>query len=310
MELEVRSSDSPTIKANSGSPPSSPPPGVIKQVVCTRGMPRSPSPNPNYRSQQGGLTRTYSSPTLTPSGSFHSAKSSSSTPTRGVTPLPTPTISHPVRPTISGNTRHSRGRSSSVRSPLNQELNTLFGSPAPSLSPVFRQHASPTTDHSPGHTVAPPTPGAHKPVSSHSQLSQTYESRRGSHVVLEFADPTSGTRTGSSAMAASMRATTRPEAQRAHSQSQTGNKPPAVTNFSRARTASEPTRQTPPVPPTPGGGQTRLQIAFEAVRKMGAGLASPRLDYVPRKSSQPPSAGAETKDPGYFDIVTEEGVET
>ncbi|KAF2852690.1 thioredoxin-like protein [Plenodomus tracheiphilus IPT5] len=300
------SSSTPTSTANPNCSASTPPPAEIKQVVCTRGMRREPSQDLSHDSQQDDRPQINSPPSLTPSSSFHSAKSSSAPPSASVTPLPTPTASHHVRPTMAVTVRHSRGRATSLRSSVSQELNSLFGSPATSF--FFRRHYSSTTDSSSGHSTAPCTPGARKPVISPSQLSQTYESRRGSHVVLEFADPTSCNQTSPLATPANMMIRSRPGNHRAYSHSQAANKGTAPATTIRSRTASEPPRQVSSVPPTPGGGPTRLQATFEAIKRMSAGLASPRLDYGLRKMSQSAGASEEARDPGYFDVVTE-GVE-
>jgi hypothetical protein len=58
-----------------------------------------------------------------------------------------------------------------------------------------------------------------------------------------------------------------------------------------------------------------MQATFEAIKKMSAGLSSPRVDYSPRKSGNGKkeegkggSAGMEGKEEGewgYFDVVPE-----
>jgi hypothetical protein len=82
----------------------------------------------------------------------------------------------------------------------------------------------------------------------------TYETRSGSHVVLEFADPTA---------------------------SRQGSKTPRPQMPMRANTWME----------GAGGEQTRLQATFEALKKMGGGLATPKSEGK--------------KGGGYFDVVME-----
>ena len=76
---------------------------------------------------------------------------------------------------------------------------------------------------------------------------------------------------------------------------------------------------TPPLvsagPSPRGGTQTRVQATFEAIKKMSAGLSSPRVDFSPRKSGNAKkeegkggSAGTEGKQEGelgYFDVMRE-----
>lgn len=50
------------------------------------------------------------------------------------------------------------------------------------------------------------------------------------------------------------------------------------------------------------GGWTRLQTTFEAIKKMSAGMGSPRFDHSPGKEK-----GEGERSPGYFDVTTEEG---
>lgn len=53
-----------------------------------------------------------------------------------------------------------------------------------------------------------------------------------------------------------------------------------------------------------GTGQTRLQATFQAIKKMSAGLSSPRFDNSPSKQS------VGERSPGYFDVTTEEPEES
>lgn len=52
-----------------------------------------------------------------------------------------------------------------------------------------------------------------------------------------------------------------------------------------------------------GQAQTRLQATFEAIKKMSAGLTTPRGEASPKRWGG--SGGAVT--PGYFDVVVEAG---
>ena len=47
-------------------------------------------------------------------------------------------------------------------------------------------------------------------------------------------------------------------------------------------------------------GQTRLQATFSALKKMSAGLASPRFDFTPNRQKE-----EEGRTPGYFDVAVE-----
>ncbi|KAJ4363574.1 hypothetical protein N0V83_009870 [Neocucurbitaria cava] len=146
----------------------------------------------------------------------------------------------------------------------------------------------------------------------------TYETRHGSHIVLEFADPTSGSPiTSPGVMSAPPTAGLSPPM---HRRTSHGRPPPPP--LSRAtswagssgsingwtRKGSDTAKE---VPSTPGGSQTRLQATFETIKKMSAGLASPRLDFSPRRSHDGKKGGGPgegVKSPGYFDVVIE-GVE-
>ncbi|KAI8942183.1 hypothetical protein NX059_000270 [Plenodomus lindquistii] len=179
------------------------------------------------------------------------------------------------------------------------------------MSHPMRPPTAGTARHSRGHSTAPPTPGARKPVSRSPNLSQTYESRRGSHVVLEFADPTNRDQPGPSTPIGNTGIPLRPRHFRAASHTQTASGGPTTITSVHSRTSSEPPRKMDIVPPpTPGGSQTRLQATFEAIKRMSSSMASPRFDYAPRKTSQSTSAGEGAKDPGYFDVALTEGVET
>lgn len=49
------------------------------------------------------------------------------------------------------------------------------------------------------------------------------------------------------------------------------------------------------------GSQNRLQATFQAIKKMSAGLSSPRFDYSPRRERGDSERGL-----GYFNVTTEE----
>ena len=50
-----------------------------------------------------------------------------------------------------------------------------------------------------------------------------------------------------------------------------------------------------------GGAQTRLQATFEAIKKMSAGLTTPRGEASPKRKDQ----GQGREEVGYFDVVVE-----
>ena len=56
-----------------------------------------------------------------------------------------------------------------------------------------------------------------------------------------------------------------------------------------------------------GGGPTRFQSTVEAIKKMSAGLTSPRIGRGEVAGSGSGDEGV--KAPGYFDVVEEEVVE-
>lgn len=56
--------------------------------------------------------------------------------------------------------------------------------------------------------------------------------------------------------------------------------------------------------PNASTSQTRLQATFEAIKKMSAGLASPRIMQGPRNLGADSTAG-DGRSPGYFDEVLE-----
>lgn len=111
----------------------------------------------------------------------------------------------------------------------------------------------------------------------------TYESRRGSHVVLEFADPIAGTNSpefsqNSSPAASSY--TPSPVASR-HASSRS-----VTTSLRFARMTPTPTSSPRPMIVAEGSGSrhsditpTRLQMTFDAIKKM-SGMRSPRSDVT------------------------------
>ncbi|KAJ4369284.1 hypothetical protein N0V86_009115 [Didymella sp. IMI 355093] len=173
-----------------------------------------------------------------------------------------------------------------------------------------------TARHSRGHHSAHYSHKAHsappkRPTHLDSRLLE-YQSETGSHVTLEFADPLSsplaspsielnaalGLATHSAASPARPYTTSRrsaPVLSRATSWSA------VLRRESSAGTpALTPTLSNDTVRPT----QTRLQSAFHAIRKMSAGLTSPRLDPSPDRRA------SGERSPGYFDGVTEEAEES
>ncbi|KAH7125522.1 thioredoxin-like protein [Dendryphion nanum] len=159
-----------------------------------------------------------------------------------------------------------------------------------------------TARHSRGHTTAPHAPHHH---TKHT----TYESRRGSHVILEFADPTlspQGSPSHTPGLDPSQhslspspilfRTTSSPSPILSRTTSLNPNDlPPSRRGTPRLGGAGLSPRAGAGVrlgmgiaAGSPGAGaggnaQTRLQMTFEAIKKMSTGLASPRLDFSPKK---------------------------
>ncbi|OAK97168.1 hypothetical protein IQ06DRAFT_296370 [Phaeosphaeriaceae sp. SRC1lsM3a] len=124
----------------------------------------------------------------------------------------------------------------------------------------------------------------------------TYESRTGSQVVLEFADPTLTPHKSPQPSPLLRHHSAGPPPTITHRKSWTG--PPSTPNeWLRPHSVVSPT--------TPGQGQqTRLQMTFEALKRMGAGMASPRVAISPRRNGS--STGEENvRTPGYFDVVSD-----
>jgi hypothetical protein len=138
----------------------------------------------------------------------------------------------------------------------------------------------------------------------------TYESRRGSHVTLEFADPTLSPSAGSPP-STPMGPPPRNYSQYQQQCTTSRNVSPGLThNYHSAPTSNERGKsKSPDAVLTPNGSYappTRLQATFEAIKKMSAGLSSPRLNYSPRKTEGGKTGLVEdVRNPGYFDVVTE-----
>lgn len=142
----------------------------------------------------------------------------------------------------------------------------------------------------------------------------TYESRGGSHVVLEFADPTSNGMVSPVLERKAMM----PPTLRHHASSPVALLPHANSRptpmLSRAASwcgvlkREGSSSSTPAVTPSINSGKingsahTRLQATFQVIKNMSAGLASPRYDHGLSKKSDNGD-----RSPGYFDISTEEG---
>lgn len=211
------------------------------------------------------------------------------------------THTNPLLPPINQTRRHrhsaplaryesQRHRSTSSHIAIDARyMSSLFSHPAPSIfQPLIRRISNTSTDSSSGHSTAPPTPNPKlKPAASQlskTSLSNTYESRTGSHVVLEFADPMPNSQERDSPHGGSTPAC---RGTMSWSASYHGN--PTSNCWGRNSPLSPDTASS-----VVGGlttpSQTRLQATFEALKKMGSGLASPR---------------AEVRAPGYFDVVVE-----
>ncbi|CAO2651523.1 Nn.00g040930.m01.CDS01 [Neocucurbitaria sp. VM-36] len=299
-------------------------PPIIQEVICERPQ-KQLSPASSYK--QDCLTHTTSPQSLTPTTSFHHARSASAPASATTTPMPTPNTAYPPpheRPALAGPVRRSRGRS--FRLNMDQRyVHNLFSTPsnAPSIFQSLVRHISSPTDSSSGNSTASSTPVVRPqptPSSIPTRLAKhnTYETRHGSHIVLEFADPTSSSPIASpSASSAPPTVGLSPPMHRRQSHGR--NTSPTLSRATSwagtsgangwTRKSSDTTKETPPVA---AGTQTRLQATFETIKKMSAGLASPRLDFSPRrndgKKGQITGSGEGVKSPGYFDVVVE-GVE-
>ncbi|KAH7374383.1 thioredoxin-like protein [Pyrenochaeta sp. MPI-SDFR-AT-0127] len=298
---------------------SSPQPVIIEQVSCERR--RHPSPSVSLTTDC--LPRMGSSPLLKSPKATYTGRSVSVPTSTNITPTPTPATSptrHPsLKPTTQASTaRHARGRKPSLHLNVDQRyVNSLFSdvSNAPSIFQSLVRHLSSPTDSASGHSTAPPVPIA-KNLPPHLAKHNTYESRRGSHVVLEFADPTlSQNPSPLSTPSLSAMGVCLPH--RSRSQHTTRNNSPSgdrSTGWNGPngydRKASDPPRETHGMVSNLGvngqaaTSQTRLQATFEAIKKMSTGLATPRVELSPKKNE---AAEGARSPPGYFDVITDEG---
>lgn len=289
-EDNLESSGTLTATTASTPLPDGTPPCTIQQVTCTRGMQRNQSPQHHTSSPVA------STPSITPSSSARASSSSLAPPSATPPPL-TPTTT--------------------TRSPSSR-----LSSPTASVSNLRGQA-----------TTATPTPSANRPSPRASQVntSQMYETRGGSHIVLEFADPThnpqkaltarkDGTPTDPMARkqqqgnSETLRTKSMPQTQAgltAGAGAGAGAHAHRPESLDRARTRSEPPRplSRSMLLSTPGAQQTRLQITLGAIKKMSAGIVSPRRDCAPRKAAAGAGTGGETSGPGYFDVTTDDGAE-
>lgn len=217
--------------------------------------------------------------------------------------------------------RHSRGMENNFRLDRDQSfINNLFSSSAPFIFHTLRRPMSSTTDSSSGHSTAPPTPGTgmRRTNSRPHNFSNTYESRDGSQIVLEFADPVASPKVSPATPLAMM--TQLPSGRmrpRSLSISQQSSRvaPPTMSRAMSWTGASRPSgwgrvfsggNDSASVANTPESGPpTRLQATFEVVKKISSGLPSPRMLYTSRKTGQPVVADEEVRSPGYFDGLME-----
>lgn len=260
----------------------------------------SPPPPPPKTSSSGSRHTKHGASHSNSSLPAHSGKGKSGSQSTVVTPTPTPSRQDPPplskRRSPSSTAHRGAYISHSPASPFYPQSNST-----PSY-PLLQIHQS---VNSPGLIPSP------QPKSLNLTKHNTYESRRGSHVILEFADPTSSPLASPNATPGSILP---PYPLSRHSSHQ------SLTNHSSATSTSSLSRQSSGMTASAlssrdnpsGGGQTRFQATFEAIKKMSAGLTSPRIDFSPKKSvrSSGGDAGAreEARSPGYFDVVVE-GVE-
>lgn len=140
-----------------------------------------------------------------------------------------------------------------------------------------------------------------------------YESQGGSHVTLEFADPTASPMVSPSV---EYKSTHRPIVHHTAISPPPLMSPtsiwsePALTRatswsgvLKRENSSAGMSALTPTVSngSTGNTGQTRLQATFNAIKKMSAGLSTPRSDYSPSKLKDNGE-----RSPGYFDVTAEE----
>ncbi|KAF2751359.1 thioredoxin-like protein [Sporormia fimetaria CBS 119925] len=150
-------------------------------------------------------------------------------------------------------------------------------------------------------------------------LPNTYESRRGSHVVLEFADPTSSPQSSPPAQNIASMATYTSTARLPHVSPTPSSRSATSRHRPSHRLATATYNPSPATSPDAGtekegppSGSTRLQMNFDAIKKMsgmGSGLASPRYKFG-RKSPLPRKgriSEGDERESGYFDSVGSEG---
>jgi hypothetical protein len=229
-------------------PQSTPPAPSIKEDSYE--LHKEPSHTPSHHND----CPAHVSPVLLPSHS-----QSLLSPLQSHTPTPPMTTSVSPRQTIA---RHARGTHTLDA----RHFTSLFSHASPPDFQPFLRGTSSGTDSLSGHSTVPSTPA---------RLQQNmYESRTGSQILLEFADPTSSPLTSPLP------------------------RPPSLL---RANTWTGPASSV--VWKVEGGspGQTRLQATFETLRKIGAGLAMPKGDVGPKERGPSPKEGEE----GYFDGFVE-----
>lgn len=297
---------------------SSPQPPTIQEVTCERPKQTSPIHGPHHDCLPHFST---APPMLTATDSYNSMRSISTHSSAFGTPTTTPSLPVPAsaRRTASYETaRHARG-TCRPRAALDQRhVSSLFSQSAPSMFQTLLRRmssnsTSTSTDSSSGPSTAPPTPSLQRRTRSansilpHLAKHNTYESRTGSHVVLEFADPTSSPQ-GSPNPQCTPATTSVPLSRATSWQGPHPTSSPhgSANGWSSSKSADNPNDQANGRVETPT--QTRLQATFEALKRMSTGLGSPRADYSPRKSENAKTGmvGEEGRSPGYFDVVVEE----
>jgi hypothetical protein len=117
----------------------------------------------------------------------------------------------------------------------------------------------------------------------------TYESNRGDLVVMEFADPTSASAQGNP--------------QRTLMPVGTREMPPTLSRAATWQGIMQMNGSGRRSPEAPVLARTRLEATFEAIKKMSAGLASPRLDYGRVGEGSDSESGMDGK--SYFNVVAE-----
>ncbi|KAJ4985517.1 AhpC/TSA family protein [Stagonosporopsis vannaccii] len=263
---------------------------------------RDPPPSPGHTSCSARVS--VQSQEMNSQESDQPNKSGPPSPATAVaTPVVTPSAQDPpsLKPrTLERSTaRHSRGKA------LHEDINKMF-----SFTDASLFYVSPYFESSSSHQKPPLSP-LRRP--QHPNLHPNmYESQRGSHVMLEFADPTL------SPMVSPSREVTATRPRITHYASSPPLPSPAmsrrgVPSLSRAtswsgvlkREGSSGSRLDMTPSPNDGTnssfGHTRLQATFMALKKMSAGLASPRIDNTPNKQKD-----ENGRTPGYFDVTAEE----